>query len=402
VAAMNKEGLYPKMFLDEYGYYSQQLDNYSDSLTLNIMYNMNESPCMKSIAGDFIGQSAGENPLEIFTNIVKGEGHGLQQYARQWCGSMAIIRPLMTILNYQEIRIISQYIFFLLLFVSALLLYKKINAKISICYIISMLAISPDIVSASINLAGPFYIVVISIIFACLLYPKVNRKGYFLFVTGGLTAYFDLFSIPFITFGMITIVLLAIDYNENKNKSLVCIFLDTVKCGIAWVSGYLTLWLSKWVFASIILKENIFLDAYREIKVQSTNKNIPWGPDTTIGYITEANKLCFENMFPNNIIKSFIKEAGIVPFISCLVLVIGILAFLVIMSKKNRGISKQQLYFSSILIIIAVFPYVCYTVMYTHAFVHFWMWYRIQVITLFALTLACANLISLGKTEINI
>lgn len=378
---MMDEGLYPSVYsYAEYHLYSQQMDNYSDAIFLNVVYNMGQTNKIEALACDYEGYTGEEtNEVEKTYYVVNGDGrYALQSYARQWFGTAATLRILLSIFDYQQIRVLSQYAMYILLVLTVLIMEKRLGWKPALIYGIAIMTTSIDVVAASANLAGAYYCTLIGSILVMVLPQRQRVLG--IYIIGACTAYFDLFSIPFLT--LITCVIaLLLEYSENRLLTLKDEIFYSIKVGLSWLTGYLVLWLSKWLLASIVSGTNVFKDAFEEMLKQSVNKGIDWGPTTTVEYVIESMKLCMGSIFPVNYGVMFVQKTGGVGGI--LILLIVLLVIGAFVRKLMKGKVEAKMFI--ILGLWAIIPYLLYAVMHTHAFVHFWMWYRIQVITTFCL-----------------
>lgn len=390
---MQKEGVYPSMYADdEYNLYSQRLDNYTDAVFLNVAYNMRNTSILEAVLCDYRGVADGDNPLDQLYQVVSSEDCSLVSYGRQWFGTVSFLRILLSLFTLPEIRILSQYLMFILLGLTILLVSKTVDYKMAVVLLVNISIISLDVVAASVNHAGAFYSLLLGIIIVCLLHNKVSDY-LMIYMVGGITAYLDLFSLPFVT-PVVAVFILYINYKEKKISNFKTGFLKLVSLALFWVAGYVVLWMSKWLLASIAGKRNVFADAMIEMGRQSMGKTtIDWGPDTTVGYIVESVKLCFENMFPVNYLKMAYQN-GQRNFVCGFIFIVLLLLILFLVRYHKRA---GQLWFSCLLMVAAAFPYVCYAIMHTHAFIHFWMWFRIQVITWMAVSLAYIEALDLKK-----
>lgn len=397
VEYMQKEGIYPSAYADdEYNLYSQRLDNCTDVIFLNVIYNMRKTNCLEAILCDYRGVPDGDTELDKLYNVVNSEDYSLASYGRQWFGSISFLRILLAVFTLPQIRILSQYFMFILLGLSVLLISKKVDYKIAVLFLLNMSVISLDVVAASVNHAGAFYSLLLGVIMVCLLHNKVSDYM-IIYIVGGITAYFDLFSLPFVT-PLVAIFVLYMDYKEEKIFNFKSGFFRMMYLAIFWIAGYVVLWMGKWLLASIAGRRNIFADAIIEMGKQSVNKStIDWGPETTSGYIVESIKLCLENMFPINYFKMAYQNGGKTLVLGFVMILLLLLILFFVRYHKKIG----QLWFSCIMIIIACFPYLCYVVMHTHAFIHFWMWFRMQLITWMAIGLAYLDALDFKRQKSN-
>ncbi len=393
VEYMQKEGVYPSAYSDaEYNLYSQRMDNHTDAIFLNVIYNMRNANLLESVLCDYRGVSDGDTELDKLSHVVSSEDYQLTSYGRQWFGTAFILRILLSLFTLPQIRILSQYFMYVLLGLTILLVSKKMDYKIAVLFLINMSVISLDVVAASVNHAGAFYSLFLGVIMVCLLHNKISDY-IIIYMVGGITAYFDLFSLPFVT-PLVAIFILYIDYKEEKINNFKSGFLKMINLALFWMAGYIILWMGKWLLASIAGKTNVFTDAIVEMGKQSVNKStIDWGPDTTIGYVTESIKLCLDNIFPINYFKMAYQNGGRTLVLTVVIILILLLILIFIKYHKSGG----RLWFSCLMLIMATFPYLCYVVMHTHAFIHFWMWFRMQLISWMAIGLAYIEALNLKK-----
>lgn len=382
---MLEEGKYPSAYANNKYLYSQRADNYSDAIFLNVVYNMTKTAPLQAAACDYIGNAEGDHPVEVAENMVNTDDYSLFSYARQWFGTAAVLRFFLVLFDYQQIRVMSQYFLYILLGIAVLLVNKTIGFKEAVAFLASVSIVSLDVTASSANLAGAFYCMLAGVIMVCTLYYDGNiPKCMVMYIVGAVTAYFDLFSTPFLTV-VVGIFILLIDYKNHSINNLTEGLKEMLRLSFSWLAGYIILWMAKWLFASVLSGTNVFADAIKEMYAQSVQINvIDWGPDTTWGYITESLRLCFENMFPVNYIKIVMEKIGKGPVIIFLITGITLLFLHWLKVRKET----KELWFPALMLIIAIFPYICYIVMHTHAFIHFWMWFRMQIIAWFALCAA--------------
>lgn len=138
-----KEGVYPEFFIQETNFASQRLDNYSDGILLNVCYNIDKNPKIIAIAGDFRGAAVGSDALERVYRMIAADEYGIGESARHWYGQAAVLRILLCVFNYQEIRVISQFVFLVLMGIVLLLLSKRIGSGMAIIFFIGFAAINP-------------------------------------------------------------------------------------------------------------------------------------------------------------------------------------------------------------------------------------------------------------------
>lgn len=360
---LEKEGAYKEIA----NFKLFQLDNYTDALMLNIAASVNsEHPIDAAMLnryhwnGDCMGM-AKSNLLYL-----SGNTKDLEQliYGRYWHGYQIYLRPLLTIMDYQEIRI-ANYICLCGLLLSILaLLWKKIGKSPCIIFAISLLIINFPIVPLSMQFSTCFYIAFLGMI--CILqWPKFTQKTENMLATffclGSFCAFFDLLTTPQLTLGLPLITMLLLQ-KKNKKWKLV------ITSSIAWALGYGLLWMSKWVIAFIFTGQNIILDALHQASLRTNG--LYKGMELTIPNIA-------------NFIWDNISEKGLQWIIwGALVMLFVLFA---IYYKHQKGIERQKDW-CWLLIIMGIVP-IWFLFLREHSIQHGWFTWRAGLLCIFSLLL---------------
>lgn len=378
VAMMEEEGLYPQVpYTTDEIEIQQRLDNWTDAIFLNVAYGVGNRGLIETVAGDFYG-GEGETELELLRYRVDTNGEAMWTYERQWFGAESVIRPLLFFFNLAEIRWLSQMVFYVLVLVAVLSLAERTTKAFGLIYGFSIAAVAPCALASSINLMMSFYVAVIATIVACKQFKDDSSVGTFMFVVGACTAYFDLFITPIVTFGIVAMSLLVLTTYLGKINNYKKAIMQIIYSGIAWVCGYLILWSTKWAFASVVFKRNVFADAINEIFRMSSQGEMLGGPETTWGYIEESLQRNFSKIFPVNLLKIISRTTGTMGMVILIILFIIVLG--VLWYKYHKPMN--QLYLSLAMVLVAMVPYAYYVVVHVHTYIHYWAEYRYQCITI--------------------
>lgn len=386
VSQLETEGLYPSPFIDVWNVPGVHLDNWSDSIYLNICYFADTHSLLESVAGDYQASVDGaENPLESFLMAIRWEepeNTHLSTSARQWTGTNSILRPLLYFFTFPQIRLISQYALFFLLAVTALLLARSAGTAAAVLYTAALLSVNLVAASSSANLASPFFWLLLCTIAVTYFYPKKTDAPVLVFAAAMGTAYFDYFVVPLLTFCVLVPVLLWQGYQSERIRDGKQGFWTLFKCGVAWISGYAGLWMVKWTFASIVLRKNIFLEAFHEATGAVTGWDIEWAAEeTTAEFILSANRLNLSQVFPFNLLQG--RPAGWWLLAAVLVLIVCIVF-------RSRRTFRLWWWKVGLLLLTGLAPYAWYTVVYKHSYIHYWFTFRLQAGTVLAVLLALA------------
>lgn len=390
---IKEEGIYPQVsYLTDDIYLRQQLDNFSDAIYLNIAYTVQSQKALKYAAGDFFG-SRGADPVEQLGNQIADEGNSdTIMYGRQWFGAAGVIRILLYFFNLSQIRALSSVFFLLLLFIVGIKLSEKVGKQFAYIFEITMTMLFPVTIALSMNVANVFYVSLLSIYY--ILSKNENQADAFfdLFIVGCLTAYFDLFLTPFVSYGLVATVVIMILYNNHTIYSFHSGAIQLVKTALGWLTGYITFWGAKWVFASIVLKQNVFANALAEMKNVGSGA-VDWGPDSKLGYVKGALELNYYKMLPVQVFHWIKNEIGF-PLYALFILLL-MAGLIVLFIKKHKPVT--QMYISLLFVIMGVMPYAYYVIMHFHTFVHYWIEYRYQCMTVISFIMAYLTSLRVGK-----
>ena len=328
---LNIEGEYPNYL---YGTVAAMLDNHTDSHMINKAYV--------------------EENINPLYDAMDAEG-----YARYWHGYQIVLRPLMTVFSYRQIRYINSFLLLGLMSLLIAKLYKVSGLKIALPLFLGLSACYFIIIPASLQFSSVFYIATIA---GILIVNKRNTTkqfdlNIFFFVVGSITNFVDYLTVPMITLGIPLLIYLGLKANADEHFTFKEIFFYS----LSWILGYAFTWIAKWAIGSLVLQRNIFLEAFEAVLFRT-------GSDLT--YRFEAILTNFNLMFLNQG-----NRVGLI-----WILLIAGLMILFIFHHQNVKANLN-------LLPIAVYPYIWYFVLSNHSMIHYWFTYRLQLITIFSVIL---------------
>lgn len=382
-----------------------QMDNFTDALILNQAYCINRGNLLNSMMllprADYgmVDQTAN------LQHLLQGEsGQQMITYPRYWHGSTFLMRYLLVVFDYPAIRLIL-YILSSLLFAVLLLALWKTDGRIAVMAVItSFLLLYGFVMQFSIQFFPVLALALIGSIVVCRWLYNPGKVSLCLFIVGSLTAYFDLLTVPLLTFGLpITLfcyfrgrmrqtALMAA--NSAANEKIISVsflshgqypfgkdIVQATRMGLAWAVGFGLTWISKWLIATLTTPVNVFLDAFGKVseRAGAQSDNV-WGlADFSRWHAVTSN-------------------AQLLPY-KVLIIIILLLALLAIVRFNKKGWKTSLL-----LLGISLLPYVWYFVVANHSYQHWWLTYRAQMFSVTALLLAMANIVDwpilLHKTRI--
>ena len=260
---IKEEGLWFKPF----GLFLFQIDNMTDCLMMNISVSADENNTIKAaMTAEFAQPSNGGIMYHEMANTTlmaaeKGRQAATEhdEYSRYWHGYQIILRPLLCIFNYKQIRIINYIIFTSLFSIVIILLYRNAGKVASLSFLAAMFATNIFIIPLALQFSTCFYIAFLSMI-VLLSRPDItkdkNKSAVTFFTIGAVTSFMDFLTTPILTLGLPLAAAMMAD-NKGKDTPIRNIAANSM----AWLGGYASLWASKWIVASIVTGENMVAGA---------------------------------------------------------------------------------------------------------------------------------------------
>ena len=367
-----------ELWFQPLGFYLFQIDNMTDCLMMNINASANrDNPIRSSMivnysqpyeygdTGTYLKMD--ETTLDIAENGAN-ESNIFSDYARYWHGYQVVLRPLLYIFNYNQIRILNYITFFILLSITLLLLYKRLNIIFALTFAATLVLSNIMIVPLAIQFSTCFYIAFIGMIL--ILYRKKTidskQSAILFFSIGAFTSYMDFLTTPILTLGFPLVVLVAIDKEKERLKTL---FTQS----FIWLLGYASIWSSKWLIGWILTGENI-IDTALACAQQRVGNTIVFGG---------------VEMYMNQFFDIILTKISNMIYPICIAIGIMI-ALLIFYFYKNRDKVKNFNW----LVIISLMPIVWFIVMKNHSLQHIFFTWRD-----FMLTLWCMLIFAFSNTK---
>lgn len=358
------------------------LDNFTDSLRLNIAYSIDNSKPLESLINDIRYETNDNklNQVNNLKNLINNENIHPVKYERYWHGYLIFLRPLLIFFSYQGIRNIISLLLFMLVFYSLYLLKNKIWKGSALALLVGLLYTDFLFIGRSIQFSTTYIIGLSGLIFLLKKEPKGNNLlNLFLFV-GILTSFFDLLTTPIITFGLLWFgAILISDKKENKSiyiskisikkftKEIISNIKTYSKYFFYWSLGYIIIWISKWIIAELTFSKGAIINAI--------NQTI-----TRMGTTNESGFNYFETIKRN-----IFQLIGYDKSNKIFFLVILVTMFIIVIkygSYKKININKI-IGFS----LLSLFPYIWYLFTANHSFIHVWFTYRSQLLTVIGIVM---------------
>ena len=367
---LESQGEYPYVSVEGNPYFV--LDNFSESIVLNCIYNANAEQAWE----DTLAQKRFAVSEEEITNLrilaTGGTGeYGSDSWKRMlpyWMGCRSFLRLFLNVTDYMTIRGILQLIVYLLLAAALVLLADRTSWKQALCMGVAAVMMNLPTASSIMAQALMFMITFVSVI---ILSRSKEKKwwGYFFFVVGMISVYFDWFTFPVMTYCVPILAVLCIEEKENPENT--CYLNHVFEKGVLWCLGYVLMLLSKTVISSIFAGNEAM--------------SYFFGRVTSNAGVAGGNEESFITMTKEALLKCF---NGILPFAftgrKVMVIIMAVIVVIVIFQicRRKNLLLDGCIVFSGILV-----PVLWITVFRHFYEIHYWFGYRVLFSAVFAILL---------------
>lgn len=347
-----------------------RMDTYTDALILNeIYYSSKQSSVNTVMMVPCLGDE--NNQTEWLQKVVTGTMEPIHNYPRYWHGTTWLTRWLMLFCGrYANIQLLLFYTSSIAIFLLFFFLCKKRKTVLAVALFVSMLLLKVYSAQFSLHLYPVLFIAVIASILSLFVKSQSNQLM-LLFVTGSITAYFDLMTTPLLTLGVPLLVILSDKEIQQESIPLICrrIFL----LSLLWGIGFAFTWAAKWVIATWVTGTDVIADAIGT-GLYRVNGDIPFMPTYTV----------WDALYVN------LSKCPLGLILAVVVVLIAIACF----AFKKIGIKMAVVYS-----IVALFPLIWYVVISNHSAVHCWFTYRLLIVTVAGVLMAVGSLIDWDKIK---
>lgn len=364
-----REREYPRVIP---GYVSSQLDNYTDSWMVgNAVYGDSAEPVWKQ-ALTCTRAEYGEGPLDGLLRYLAGEdGFREEDYTRYWHGYLVVLKPFFLFFDYADLRFVNVVLELMLMMCVFAQLSGMGYRKEAWGYVVAVLFIMPVVVPLSIQFSIIFYVTHIAAIVLLKRYHQImDRKRMLLFfqLIGMTASFFDLLTYPVASLGVPLVCLLILEHDRefwHKIKNIISL-------SISWGFGYGAMWAGKWILSTVILQDNVILNALEQISMRSS-------------HVQDGEQITMIDTWLRNVEFYFEKPYLVLITVCVLIALAGI--------ARNRKQFRSMMADVIPLLIVAAIPFAWYAFAGQHSYEHHWFTYRALITSVFACMCIWARLL---------
>lgn len=337
-----------------------RLDNFTDALMMNIAAGVdNKHPVSSAMKTTYHLEEGGRiNILEANYQLCNNQYDHLipVDYERYWHGYLVLLRPLLTLTDYQGIRII------LTLFISCLFiflcytLYKYGDKYLLGTFLFCSLVFNLWIIPLSLQFSTTF-IITFSYCILIVYKRRFNSVRQLLLpmvIIGGITSFFDLLTTPLLTLSIPLSIALYQSNETTKEK-----WLSTLNSIVAWCFGYATIWINKWLLAHWTVDYQLS-DALQQASMRTST-------------IYENVDMSLKGIF--TFLLDYPLLLTVLLFFTLLFIVFNIILY-----RKN----SQEFIHHSMLLLVAALPFFWCLILRNHSVIHHWFVWRVFMASIFA------------------
>ncbi len=324
----------------------------------------------------YVPSDINDDYINVLDDLINDENDNFRvDYVHYWMGYRAIMRPLLVVFGYYEIRRLVAVVFWAMLALVAYSLGKNVSGRVSMAFVFSMILVKPHVICVSPNFACCFLIAFA----AMLLMPRLNKmkfpKSLIFFELGIITMYFDFYTTPIITLGFPLIYLYFLRERDGEHLGWKTIITYLA----AWVVGYISMWLAKLILTTVFTDVNAFASAGN-----ATGTWLRFNGNSVIAPIGTL----LSNL--RTIAYGFYMYGKWL-----LLILIGIAVFAIayLIAVKKGNVSVELLKKNSILIFVAMFSLIWFLIASKPAAAHYAFQYRTIALLFFGLGAYFSNAI---------
>ena len=357
-----------------------RIDKYADAILLNIAYHYDDGHPFSSVMESAYYFTPYQEENENYLEAVREDKGATKQYLRYWHGSIAVVRPLLAMLNVRQIYILNGITLIILAAAYFLMTIRKKMRIPALGMGLSLILTACWFVPLSLEYTWTVELMLIFSMIAIILAEKQRRETYFIFfmLAGIITNYFDFLTAETLTLTMPLLLILWVERagtGERVSKETCVMALKNVA---AWGIGFAGMWVMKWILASLVLGGNMmpYVSEHIEERLSGDLGLNVWQ------YFTGAVARNIGCLFPIGY-GAFGAFAGI-----GLLILAAYIGYVYHRKDFDRG-------FILLCAAVALIPYIRFLILHNHSYLHCFFTYRAQMAVIFAIVMIIGELTKL-------
>ena len=345
--------------------YGLPIDAFTDSIILNESAFLGRDTLYDSLMNPRTkyGKTK-ENNLNIALYKDNLDDALIVNYPRYWHGYLIFMKPLLYFFNLAQIRHLNLILEAFLLIAVLRLIYRRLGFKHCIAFFSAICFLNPLITWMCLEYAGNINIMLLACLWVLL--NKNPDNNYIFFITGATITIFTYLVSPLISLGIPLIIHICL-YETNLKNDILCV----IKNSFLWDLGFNLMMASKWLFATLLTKENIIKDGFDSV-AHRTYGGLDWDL---------SNK---DLITPLNAIK---VNLSVIENVDTLIILLTFL-FIVLASYFIKPYKFKWNNKILLLLGMSLMPFAWYCLLVNHSVIHPHFTYKTLIITIYAILTA--------------
>ena len=348
------------------------METFTDVTMVSTSFAERGSLLEKVLLAQMCGEIGDAGSIRKYVYSDQRDNLQLDTYARYWHGYQIFLRPLLTVINVNQIRMIGMMCMCAMVMLIIVRLVQQQRTELLIPQFVLFVLPAPFVLMINMQCYSVTFITLFMLLL--LLSGRFSRSQVILLfeLSGILTSYFDLLSVPGITLGVPLVFYLAVKRNEGHSLRNAC--MEMMHIMIAWVFGYGGMWSGKWILATSLTGENVIEDALQTVKLRGGNTM----GERRLDYFEtlQRNWACYNTV----VYKLLFIGLGV---ILCIFLIRG-----------WRFRMRKEMLFGTI--IASLIPFVWYRMLVNHSYIHYYFTCKELIIFLYGIVTAAFASLSEG------
>lgn len=365
---------------------SSKIDNYADCILFNIIYCVDSGkPFSSAITADY-RYMPNENVNYSYYRAVNYGKEPNAEYMRYWHGSSVFLRPMLTLLDAWQIKLVNAIVLAVLILTLSIILFRNKHLYTAVIFLAGLLCVSVWIVPWSIEYTTTFFVMLAVSIFAVTFEKRGDDRLFMLFVvSGALTCFVDFLTTETLTLLVPLMLVYLVRYDDKRIRDFKSELKFTVKSGMLWGLSYVFMFVGKWLLYSVVTGNNGFSEALASAAVRIDGAIVSGGKEISFfGMIFGAIQRNLRCLF-------FLSDSSsLASVIVILIVAVAVIVSVIFFFGKNKPPKAIMLP----TLIISVIPYLRYAVLSNHSYLHYFFTFRAQlpaVMLVFALVYWCVS-----------
>jgi hypothetical protein len=252
-----------------------QVDTVTEAIMLNVTGTLDsETPIRSAMRMDMA--YAPEDDGDFLTrfsrgiqNLAEGKATVKQPYARYWHGYTVLLRPLLSVISFRDVRTLSFLLSMALFSAATILLALRESGKTALAFAIAMTLGGFPILVFSIDYVIDFLIALVAM--CAILHWNIRNEERLVrlfLLSGALCSFLGMLSEPVVTLMLPLLAWLLPELKRQPRWDWRRVREVFLLCAV-WSAGYIFTWAAKWMLADILLGEGVVRNALNQILLRT-------------------------------------------------------------------------------------------------------------------------------------